>query len=205
MEDETTGLDNPKGGTEVDTSQGGTGADAPNLSALEKLQAQLEEERRKTAAAHLEAKKTREKMAERDKAILLENEEYKRLYETGEEKIASLETRAAKAERYEAALMATNEQRIASLPEEYHDKFNKLSAKMSPDELSDTLDDFAPVLMRRPIPNLNSGAGGAGGHPPKPDVEITQADKDAAYIAAQHGRNISAESLARRRAAKKQT
>ncbi len=207
-EDEKDGLDNPQGDKGADASKGNSGADAPNSgdqSALEKLEADLAEAKRSKAAAHLEAKQEREaRQAMRTEldsvkeTQLKEQGEYKTLYETEVSKNAILASEAAKAERLEAAMIATNEQRALSLPED----LRSVVPDLPPEAKATWLDENLSKLTRAPIPNVNAGAGGSGGIPTKPDVEITQAEKDAAEIAAQYGRKVDPESMARRRVAK---
>ena len=170
--DNPSGLDSPK--TPVNDDPGGDSAELVRI-------------REALKQANAEAKTNRERLEAYKKTQLVEKEEYKTLYETAEGKVAELEITAAKAVRYEAALKATNEQRIASLPEEFHDKFNKLSIKLSPDDLSDTLDDFSPSLTRKPIPDVNAGAGGAGGKPADPSLKVTQIDLSQADEILQKG------------------
>jgi len=198
MSDDITGVDAPNDNGGLDNP---SGLDSPIAPVNDNPDGESDELARIRSAlkqANAEAKQYREKLEAQQREKLVKKEEYKTLFEESEAKVAELAITAAKAERYEAALTATNEKRILQLPEDSRE----LVPDLPPEEKAAWLDKALPKLTRTPIPNINAGAGGAGGVPNRSDVEITQADKDAAGIASRYGRQVSAESIARRRVQK---
>lgn len=197
--DETNGLDNPEdGGVDTPISNDETTPDGRDLE-LDKLRAA-------SKLASAEAKKARQekqaleaKFAKLEQDAAEEDGRWQELYKSEQSKNSELSSSVEELDGLREAMVAMNDDAISQLPEEMR---VLVKDHWSPMETADFLATAVPLLRRGPVPDVNAGAGGSGGVPPKPDVEITQADKDAAYIAAQHGRQVDAESIARRRAAK---
>lgn len=200
MQTDTDGLDNPNDDDGLDDP---SGPDSPNTpivdpvdtetTELERLRAALKRTRTE-AQTHREAHEAA--VTELDalrQSQLVEQGEYKTLYETEMAKSASLSIEAEKAERLEQAVIATNEKRILQLPDHMRD----IVPDMSPEETSAWLDKALPKLTAAPIPDFDGGAGGIPGK--KPPTKVTEQDRVAANLAAQSGYPVDAEAIAARR------
>lgn len=193
------GLDDPQeSGADAPISDDENKPDGGN-SELDKLSAASKSASAEAMRYRKANKLLEDKLAKIEKDKAIEEGRIQELYQGSESENATLRKSVEELEGLREAMVAMNDDAISQLPEEMR---VLVEDHWSPKETADFLAKAVPLLRRDPVPNINAGAGGSGGVPPTPDVEITQADKDAAYIAAQHGRTVDAESLARRRAAK---
>ena len=197
--DEKDGSDDPQdGGVDTPISDDENKPDGGS-SELDKLRAASKSASAEAKQARKEKQTLQAKLEkmETDKAI--EDGRFQELFQGSETENAKLRESVDELDGLREAMTAMNNDAISQLPEEMR---VLVEDHWSPKETADFLAKAVPLLRRAPVPNVNAGAGGSGGVPPKPDVEITQAEKDAAKIAAQHGRTVDPESMARRRAAK---
>ncbi|MGB1285029.1 MAG: hypothetical protein ACPG7F_00730 [Aggregatilineales bacterium] len=122
------------------------------IAALEKrLQEQKDE--RKKLSDRLSAMETAQQKR------MQESGQYEDLYKKTLTEIEALRPFQEKAERYEQRTRERNEQKIERIPEISR---SAIPVKYSPEDLADWLEVNEPLLTRKPAPETDAGAGGAG-------------------------------------------
>lgn len=119
-------------------------------------------------------------------AQLREQERYRELYEEAQAKLSTLSTFQETATKYQQALQANNEARLAQIPE---DKRLLVPEYDDPVKLSAWLDNATSLLATPSAPKPPKLDGGAGGAkvPATGDDKLTDAQLALKQLAAQRG------------------
>lgn len=123
---------------------------------------------------------------------LAEQNKWQELAEQRKQELERLQTVQESATRYQTALQATNESRIASVPE---DKRTLIPEYDDPVKLGAWLDKNLALIVEpsKPTPpSLDGGSGGSGGN--KPAISATH--ESIADIAKQYGYSVDKERIA---------
>lgn len=194
------GQDAPEGNNQQDDLQFDVSGLPPaaqlHIKGLEQQIAALNQESagRRVALNDLQEKMAALQKAQKDQ--LEQDGNFKSLYEQAQAEIATLQPHKDRSEQLEATIRASNEADIERIPDEMKPL---VPTKLSAVELRAWLDGNLALLMKQPAPSTDAGAGSGTGSTP---VEITAADRAGAEYAQAQGYQVTAEAIAKRRAAK---
>jgi len=149
-------------------------------------------EQRKEALAKLEAYEKNER--ERREKELAEQNKYKELYEEAQQKLSQLGTVQEQATRYQKAVQATNEARLARIPDE---RRSLVPDYDDPVKLGAWLDENEALLTTPGKPTPPPADGSAGGGGSSSDAPgLPPGVQQAADIARQLGYSVNTDRVA---------
>lgn len=127
---------------------------------------------------------------------LAEQNRFKELYEEAQQQLATLQQTQEAAQRYQQALQATNEARLARIPE---DKRGLVPDYDDPVKLGAWLDNAEALLAEpsKPKPASLDGGSGGGGDAKSSSTALPPGVQSAAEIARQMGYEVDESRIAR--------
>jgi chromosome segregation ATPase len=154
MSDEINGLDAPKQFGDMGSADKVDLAQLPQAvqDYIKSLRGEAAEKRKKLEA--LESK-----ISEAEQKRLAEQGQYRELSEKLQSDVSNLTPYKTRVEALEQKIIATNNKRVELIPEH----MRSLVPQLSPEDLSVWLDANEAKLTKPSAPNLDAGAGGAGG------------------------------------------
>jgi hypothetical protein len=145
-------------------------------------------------AAEAKLKEFQDAQAAAEQARLTEQGQFKTIAEQARQEADALKPFKERAEAYEKAFRASNDARIARVPEAMR---SLIPTTLPPHEVSAYLDANWELLTATRAPDLDAGAGGGSGGGTQ--VQVTEADKQQAAAANAQGYKLTPEQVAARR------
>lgn len=139
--------------------------------------------------------KDKEASATAEQERLRKQGEFQQLFEAEKKRADTLAVDAASAKVLREAMDASNQARIAKLPEAMR---TLVPTTLPPEQVASYLDANWTLLQGAAAPDTDAGAGGSGG-----GVVVTDADKQQADAAKAQGYNVTPEAIAAARVKKK--